>query len=150
MFTFYNEILVANKKTGSAMYHQTYNYPLSCFSLNFSDRIPTFFVQCSLFNPLRQVSKRSVCTPFRWWGRWGEPILGNYHRFRILQSHGPLRRMVISELSTFRTNCLDFPLKMHRLSYNPQNLDEKSKAVSSQVFALNNNRIANQFSKCIF
>ena len=62
--------------------------------------------------------------------------MGNYHRFRILQSHGPLRRMVISELSTFRTNCLDFPLKMHRLSYNPQKLDEKSKAVSSQVFAL--------------
>ena len=42
---------------------------------------------------------------------------------------------------------------MRRLSYNPQKLDEKSKAVSSQVFALNNNLLAyqltNQFSEYI-
>ena len=113
---------------------------------------PNTHVLCSMFSfqSIELCVQKVRVYSFRWWGRWGEPILGNYHHFRFLQSHGPLRRMVISELSTFRTNCLDFPLKMHRLSYNPKKLDEKSKTVSSQVFALNNNRVAYQFSKCIF
>ena len=34
------------------------------YLLNFLDPIPTFFVQCSLFNSLSCVSKRSECTPF--------------------------------------------------------------------------------------